>query len=188
MFVSNCVEACRRALQADGHFLLEHPKDLGAVQGESRGTIWQWDEVLDLLSFKGVCTFALHQCHFGADTPKPTRLMTSLPIQDSRCYFSLPQIDENGSYKGPLPRDCGHFHQQKLIGKSGDSWKTSPSAAYPEGMCDFLATQILSAHAPSGGGNKNLPVKRKAVTLGESCSSSTLHHPLTTKRQYWMIH
>ena len=111
LFVLNCVEACRRAVNSCGHFLLEHPEDLGAVHGESPGTIWQWDEVLDLLSFRNVRTVALHQCQFGADTPKPTRLMTSLPILDSRCYFALPQIDASGNYQGPLPRDCGHVHQ-----------------------------------------------------------------------------
>lgn len=53
-FVLNSVEAARRALHYNGHFLLEHPEDLGQVQGECPGTIWQWDEVLDLLTFPGV--------------------------------------------------------------------------------------------------------------------------------------
>ena len=173
-FVLNSVEAARRALHYNGHFLLEHPEDLGQVQGERPGTIWQWDEVLDLLTFPGVCTFAIHQCMFGGRTPKPTRFMTSLPIQDSRCLMQLPRFDSSGYYVGPLPRDCGHQHDDKLIGKSESGWKTSPSAAYPPGLCEFLAEKILSAHTASGRGIKNLPAKRKADSVG-SISDSSLH-------------
>ena len=173
-FVLNCVEAARRALLHNGHFLLEHPEDLGQVRGECPGTIWQWDEVLDLLTFSGVSTFALHQCMFGGKTPKPTRFMTSLPVQDSRCFMQLPRFDSAGFYVGPLPRDCGHHHDDKLIGKTESGWKTSPSAAYPPGLCEFLAEKILSAWAASGGGgNKNLPAKRKAESV-----ESTIPSPL----------
>ncbi len=164
-FVTKSIEAAKKALQHDGHFLLEHPEDLGQVQGECPGTIWQWDEVLDLLTFPGVITFAIHHCMFGGQTPKPTRFMTSLPIDDQRCFLRLPRFDKSGFYLGPLPRDCGRTHAVKLIGKSDNGWKTSPSAAYPAGLCEFLANQILTAQAACGRGSKNLPVKRKASTL-----------------------
>ena len=128
-FGTKSIEAAKKALQHGGHFLLEHPEDLGQVQGECPGTIWQWDEVLDLLTFPGVITCAIHQCMFGGRTPKPTRFMTSLPVDDQRCFFRLPRFDKSGCYLGPLPRDCGHTHSEKLIGKSDKGWKTSPSAA-----------------------------------------------------------
>ena len=31
-----------------------------------------------------------------------------------------------------------------MIGKTATGWATSPSAAYPPGLCEFLATLILS--------------------------------------------
>ena len=120
---------------------------------------------MDLLTFPGVITFAIHQCMFGGQTPKPTRFMTSLSVDDQRCFFRLPRFDKSGFYLGPLPRDCGHTHSEKLIGKSDKGWKTSPSAAYPAGLCEFLADQILSAQTACGRGSKNLSVKRKASTL-----------------------
>ena len=173
-FVMKSIEAAKKALQHGGNFLLEHPEDLGQVQGECPGTIWQWDEVLDLLTFPGVIAFAIHQCMFGGQTPKPTRFMTSLPVHDERCFFRLPHFDKSGCYLGPLPRDCGRTHSDKLIGKSDKGWKTSPSAAYPAGLCEFLANQILSAQAACGRGSKNLSVKRKASTLNVGADASAV--------------
>ena len=172
-FVTKSIEAASKSLQHGGHFLLEHPEDLGQVQGECPGTIWQWDEVLDLLTFPGVITFAIHQCMFGGQTPKPTRFMTSLPVDDKRCFMKLPRFDKAGLYLGPLPRDCGHTHSEKLIGKSEKGWRTSPSAAYPAGLCEFLANQILSAQTACGRGSKNLSAKRKASTLNVGVGAST---------------
>ena len=48
-FVSRCLDACSSAVQHGGWFLLEHPEDLGAVKDEVPGTIWQWEEVHNLL-------------------------------------------------------------------------------------------------------------------------------------------
>ena len=39
-----------------------------------------------------------------------------------------------------------------MIGKTAAGWATSPSAAYPPGLCEFLATLILSARCLVGGG------------------------------------
>ena len=50
-FVIQCIHACRVAVGAGGHFLLEHPEGLGAVNGERPGSIWQWPEILNLISF-----------------------------------------------------------------------------------------------------------------------------------------
>ena len=194
-FVEKCLEACECAAGSNGFFILEHPEDLGTVQGEQPGSIWQWQEVLDLIpKFSATC-FAIHQCQFGALTPKPTRLLTNMKVADSRCFCSLPKFDKLGFYKGPLPRKCGHLHKHKLIGKTGSKWNTSPSAAYPAGMCDFLAQLILNAFASFGGGGENQQctplqshrssVKRPSQTpsanpskrrcVGESPPSSSLH-------------
>ena len=139
------MEACECAASANGFFVLEHPEDLGTVQGEQPGSI------LDLIPrFSAVC-FAIHQCQFGALTPKPTRLLTNLHVDDSRCHFSLPKFDKLGFYKGPLPRKCGNRHTHKLIGKTGTKWNTSPSAAYPPGMCKFLASAFSMHLHPAEG-------------------------------------
>eukprot|EP00435_Cladocopium_sp_Y103_P046899 s1608_g13.t1 len=143
-FVEQCINACICAVEADGFFLLEHPEDLGLVEGEHPGSIWQWPEVLDLIAKCAAQCFAIHQCKFGALTSKPTRLMTNMLVKDSRCHFGLPKFDKLGVYKGPLPRKCGHKHTHKLIGKTGQKWNTSPSAAYPPQMCEFIATLILN--------------------------------------------
>ena len=58
-------------------------------------------------------------------------------------------------------------------GKDSSGWKTSPSAAYPPGLCEFLAEKILSAHTASGRGSKNLPAKRKADSVGSINDSSS---------------
>lgn len=151
-FVEKCLEACDCAASSEGFFILEHPEDLGTVQGEQPGSIWQWQEVLDLIPKWSASCFAIHQCKFGALTPKPTRLLTNMEVQDNRCFMSLPKFDKFGFYKGPLPRKCGHSHTHKLIGKTGSRWNTSPSAAYPPGMCEFLARLILNAVASFGRG------------------------------------
>ena len=153
-FVDKCIEACERAANSNGFFILEHPEDLGVVDDEHPGSIWQWPEILELIPKCNACCFAIHQCRFGAITPKPTRLLTNLQVSDSRCHMSLPKFDRSGFYKGPLPRKCGHRHSHTLIGKTGTRWNTSPSAAYPPQMCQFLANLILHAAASFGGGKE----------------------------------
>ena len=158
-FVDKCLEACEHAVNFNGFFILEHPEDLGVVDEGHPGSIWQWREVLDLIPKCKASCVAIHQCKFGAITPKPTRLLTNLKVSDARCYFSLPRFDKHGFYKGPLPRKCGHRHSHTLIGKTGTRWNTSPSAAYPPQMCKFLADLILHAAASFGGGSEN-PIKQ----------------------------
>ena len=95
-FVDKCIEACERAANSNGFFILEHPEDLGVVDDEHPGSIWQWQEILELIPKCNACCFAIHQCRFGAITPKPTRLLTNLHVSDSRCHMSLPKFDRLG--------------------------------------------------------------------------------------------
>ena len=154
-FVLQCINACYVVVQHDGWFLLEHPEDLGIVDGEVPGSIWQWEEIHNLLAWCHGITIAIHQCQFGALTSKPTRLMCNFQVQDRRCYLGFPKFDKTNRYLGPLPQKCGHRHTYKLMGKTGNRWNTSPSAAYPPGMCKFIADAIFGAVATSGGGAKN---------------------------------
>eukprot|EP00435_Cladocopium_sp_Y103_P050988 s1843_g15.t1 len=160
-------KGCEIAASFRGFFILEHPEDLGTVQGEQPGSIWQWDELLDLIPKLNAVTFAIHQCMFGGLTPKPTRFLTNLHVDDKRCYMSLPKFDKSGFYVGPLPRFCGHEHSHKLIGKTASKWNTAPSASYPPGLCRFLASIILSC---GGGSLKN------AGTSASSSGNAQLGH------------
>eukprot|EP00435_Cladocopium_sp_Y103_P068509 s490_g31.t1 len=171
-FVEQCLRACECAGRANGYFFLEHPEDLGLVEGEHPGSIWQWQEVLDLIpKFAALC-FAIHQCRFGALTPKPTRLLTNIQFTDSRCYFSLPKFDKDGYYKGPLPRKCGHRHSHKLIGKTGQRWNTSPSAAYPPAMCEFIARLVVDACGRGGNNKSGVGLKRSMGQVDTAAPSS----------------
>ena len=179
-FVDRCIHACQLVSEAGGYFLLEHPEDLGTVEGEQPGSIWQWPEVLELIPCCNAVSFAIHQCHFGAPTPKPTRFMTNMEVADKRCYVALPKFDRFGFYKGPLPKKCGHHHTKTLIGKTNSQWNTAPSAAYPPGLCQFIADLILYACASFGRGGrvKSTGVKRDGRKL--------LNNHLT-KRQRFLL-
>ncbi|CAL1152593.1 unnamed protein product [Cladocopium goreaui] len=156
-FIFRCLDACTIAVQFEGWYFWEHPEDLGLVQDEVPGSIWQWTEVHELLAMSAGITFAIHQCHFGALTPKPTRLMCNVKISDKRCFFGMPKFDSRFKYLGPLPVACGHTHVHKLMGKTANRWNTSPSASYPDGLCKFIVEIILVAHATSGRGCKDAP-------------------------------
>ena len=173
-FIEQCLAACRFSAAAGGKFLLEHPEDLGLVEGEHPGSIWQWEELQELLVQSAAVTFAIHQCQFGALYPKPTRLLTNSHVDDPRCHFGLPKFDKNSKYIGPLSRCCGHHHQHKLIGKTQEKWNTAPSAAYPEKLCRFIVRMILDScsHSPVGGGDKNHNKRKAGVkdTQGNSAA------------------
>ena len=151
-FILQCIKACTAAVHSGGWYFWEHPEDLGLVQDEVPGSVWQWTEIHELLSSSSGCSFAVHQCHFGALTPKPTRFMCNFKVSDKRCYFGLPKFDCRFKYLGPLPAACGHKHVHKLMGKTANRWNTSPSASYPEGLCQFIADAIVFVFTTYGGG------------------------------------
>jgi len=156
---------------------LEHPEDLGTVEGEQPGSIWQWPEVLELIPACDATSFAVHQCKFGAPTPKPTRFMTNMEVRDDRCFIALPKFDKFGYYKGPLPKQCGHVHTHKLIGRTASQWNTSPSAAYPARLCQFIADLILHALASCGGGVADKSKKRATDNSATDNSAGTSQPP-----------
>ena len=127
-------------------FLLEHPEDLGAMHAELPASIWQLPELHELHRLANAITFAVYQCHYGAETPKPTRFMTTLKAAKASPFQSWPQFDSKRRYLGPLPSACSHrFHVKKLIGKSKTgAWVTAASAAYPAGLCKWLASLLVS--------------------------------------------
>eukprot|EP00435_Cladocopium_sp_Y103_P004193 s6226_g1.t1 len=89
----------------------------------------------------------------------------------------MPKFDKLGVYKGPLPKKCGHVHKHKLIGKTAHRWNTAPSAAYPPGLCKFLAGLVSS-----GGGSLNKSCRERQVKRNLSGPQNNLNEP-DPKRQ-----
>lgn len=92
---------------------------------------------MDNLIRKGMRTFALFQCEFGAATLKPTNLRHF----EGPIHWGAPRFDRAWKYLGPLPNKCPHpGRHEPLIGTDQNGeWKTVPAAHYPGPLCAFLA-------------------------------------------------
>ena len=153
--------------------VMEQPEDLGAprrprVPGHRPGSMWQFAQHRQLLDLPGVRSVALAQLDFGTPSPKPTRLLHLLPGDTHPCmYEGLPQLDDEGKYMGPLPKKQG----EQLIGKVGSEFKTAASAAWPPSLCEWVATQFLTAfqmnRATGGGQDQEETRKRKCEETGK---------------------
>ena len=154
--VMQCFETIRLCSSRGIDFLFEHPEDLGATpSGEQPASVWQLPEMRQVVEEFGGITFAIFQCHFGAESPKPTRFVTSLQRAAAFPHSGFAHFDSKRRYLGPLPASCTHtFHVKKLIGKQKGKWKTADSAAYPPALCHWLAKLIVS---------------RKGVTASDHC-------------------
>jgi hypothetical protein len=115
------------------------------------------------------------------DRKKPTRLLTDILTFKDFGHPGWPKFDARGFYLGPLPRVCGHNHRQAMIGRGKDGgFNTSPTAAYPEGMCAFIAEHImrdflkrLGRKASSvGGDSAQVQVGHRGTTTGITTSST----------------
>ena len=98
------------------------------------------------VGIRGSHTFAIFQCEFGAQTPKPTRFVTDLSGFEGPTHSGSPQFNKNWKYQGPLPTHCPRpdSHEQ-LIGQDAQgNWKTGPAAHYPGPLCLFLAKAIVA--------------------------------------------
>ena len=117
--IHKTLEGTQLCLHQGTLFMLEHPEDLGVTQsGETPASIWQIPELQSFTEFEGVLTWALFQCHFGAETPKPTRLLSNCSHPILPKYLGWPLFDESNRYQGPLPAHCGRTEKHKqLIGR-----------------------------------------------------------------------
>ena len=150
-------------LQSQGFvipFLLEHPEDLGKVYKYRQkahsawfgkvdkairpASIWQLPQLRAFASSNVVFTRAFHQCAFGAESPKPTRVLTSLVSWKEIGFGQWPQFDDEGLYKGPLPKQCscGRDHPPLISKDLQGNFNTSAAAAYPPQMDQFIAESI----------------------------------------------
>ena len=133
------------------YFLGEHPGDLGGLhspvaQGKwvRPASIWKLPDLRNAADkLEGMQSIALHQCNWGAPTPKPTRLLTDLPLHASFLFNQWPQLDDQGRYLGPLPRHCGHTHKYGLAKQHPEeAFRTPAASTYPADMDAALAAAI----------------------------------------------
>lgn len=103
--IQKSLQGCQIAHERGGHFLLEHPEQLGLTAGQIPASIWDLPEVAELLCQKGVRSFAIFQCEFSAPSSKLTRFLTWLDPLDVG-YAGLHKLDADGRYLGPLPKQC----------------------------------------------------------------------------------
>jgi hypothetical protein len=150
-FADKTWELADLAYELDAAFLSEFPEDLGKTDTGVPASLWQMQKFSDCLARKNMKTFALFQCEFGAQTPKPTRFLSDLDHFIGNFYLGAPEFYDDWSYKGPLPRVCPHpGAHQPLIGTDHEGkWKTGPAAHYPGPLCNFLATAIYLSWADS---------------------------------------
>ncbi len=145
-------KARRRGLWV--HALLEFPEHLGVAEKGHPATIWTGTEVQRVLAAKAnFFTMAFFQCDFGAASAKPTRLLTTLRPLRLRGFTGKPDLDNQGRYTGPLPRNCGHSHVRTL-GSDEAKFRLSRMAAYPQEMNEWIAGAILQeciGPSPSSG-------------------------------------
>ena len=153
-FVHFSIRAIQSAAlaRAQGHrvrFLLEHPEDLGRVGGRALhqgvpASIWQLPELRAAPGDIKAVSVAGWQCQYpGVDYAKPTRLFSDIPGIEGFGRVGWPVLDSNHNSRGPLPRFCGHSHGVQTIGKNkSGGFNVSPTAAYPEPMCRWIADRI----------------------------------------------
>ena len=124
--------------------VLEHPEELGRTTSGWAASIWQLRRTRALLQ-QGFRTMALHQCSFGAQVARPTRMVTNLPGLEGPIFWGLPALDEHGHYLGPLPRRCGHAHARAATGMREDGGRLDETAAFPDELDRWMAAAFLTA-------------------------------------------
>ncbi|CAK0851604.1 unnamed protein product, partial [Prorocentrum cordatum] len=157
----NLLALCEACGQSGGAFLIEHPEDPGHAPYPS---IWNTTEMLDFETRRSSRRACLDQCMLGGRTKKPTCLSGALQ--------GLEDLNE-------LRCDGPHAHQT-AEGKLADgTFRTSPLAQYPEGMCETLGTLIVQTLAIfeqtglGGTGWRRPPEADRSVTAWSSRSTTT---------------
>ena len=137
-------------------FVLEHPEDLGATKRwgpHSRpASIWQLLPVQNWVRSGRVFSGAFFQCHLGAKSQKPTRLLYNLPSLTSGLWMGLPTFTPAFAYSGPLPRSCrcSRSHVSLIRRLPNDQFATAGAAAYPPAMDFWLARHLFDSFLKRG--------------------------------------
>ena len=91
-----------------------------------------------------------------------------MPVLTSIVHEGWPIFDSQGVYSGPLPKTDGK--KATLIGKTGNTFLTSGSAAWPEELCkcfaDSAVLKIKASMVPQAGGLE-MDIEPKKGTMDE---------------------
>ena len=159
-------------------WLIEHPEFLGATAAGTPASIWTWEEAVQVFRSTQATSVAFHQCAFGAQHRKPTRVAgTWYGLRTLLGVAGWPRLDRSQRYRGPLARSCGHQHAPLIGTDTEGQFITGPSAAYPPGLCKALASlavlsvqRRLSLESGTGDGRA-----RSSDTLENVTSAATVH-------------
>ncbi|CAE8623315.1 unnamed protein product [Polarella glacialis] len=135
--VERTFDAVCHAHAAGAFHLVGHPEDFGITpSGEMPASLWQLQQMMEIQITTGACTWALYQCGVGAETPKPTRLLSDLPAARLEPFQGWPKFTSGRRY-------WGHFHPTAATCAQKGFWEKHPASAYPEGICKWLALLIV---------------------------------------------
>eukprot|EP00438_Fugacium_kawagutii_P006907 Skav221031 [mRNA] locus=scaffold576:209066:211813:- [translate_table: standard] len=136
-----------------GIAFMEQPEDLGRttnnrVPGHQPASMWQFHQFHTLLEKEEVQTVVFPQSAFGQLSVKPTRFLMkcSAPLHPSM-RSGPPIFDEDGWYLGPLEKLQG----APMIGKQDGQFRTSSAAAWPPGLCQWVAKAIITQFTSNNG-------------------------------------
>ena len=125
------------------YLLLEQPEDLGAVAAGARpSSMWQRESFKAVAMHPRALHLVFHQADFGTPYPKPTRLLlaTKQPPLDFM-HSGLPVFDNDGFYKGPLPR---HATAGRMAKRDGAPFATTGTEQWPSAFA-FWQTCLLKS-------------------------------------------
>ena len=131
------IKVIETACMAGVGVMLEHPEDLGRhYTGACPASIWQLPELKNMaVKFKATRR-SFHQFPYGADSPKPSGLWTTIDMHKDFGVEGWPQFDNRFVYIGPLERIAA---RPMPMGPG----KTGATAKYPDRLCLKLATMII---------------------------------------------
>ena len=122
-------------------WLIEHPEFLGATAAGTPASIWTWEEAVQVFRSTQAASVAFHQCAFGAQHRKPTRVAGTWYGLRTLGVAGWPRLDRSQHYRGPLARSCGHTHAPLYRYRCGGSvcyWSLCRLSAWPlQGACQF---------------------------------------------------
>ena len=136
-----------------------------------------WEEAVEVFRATHATSVAFHQCAYGADHRKPTRMAGTWHGLRTLGVAGWPRLDRAQRYRGPLSRTCGHKHTPLIGTDENGDFRTAPTAAYPPELCKALASLAVLTHhktvsSESGSGEKQA---RSSDTLENATSSARIH-------------
>ena len=140
-FVRQTIQACYVASASKTRFLVEHPEDLGAVAKERPASVWQLEEMRQMVLDTGATTWAVFQCQYGGLTPKPTRFVSNIQDAKKVKFNKWPSFSKDGQYLGPLPYSCGLLVSRRMV-----VFKQDPQLLIHQVFACFLRSSWLASY------------------------------------------